>query len=202
MKTPLTIVALLSALSSSALAQSPGQAGLKTASNTAVQASSLIKPREFALNAELTVGTLGAGAEASLDLGYIGIAAGVAAGSPDLNDNGERLFLGATERAYIMARVQTPGIIAGYIGVGGATATTSHVDTVHFGDWNPGDKISYTEKSSNVMAEVGAKVQFGYFSGRAYVGLDTELDTNCIESEGDCNHAPIYGGVAFGIALH
>jgi hypothetical protein len=32
---------------------------------------------------------------------------------------------------------------------------------LHFGDWNPGDKISYTEESSNVMAEVGAKVQFG-----------------------------------------
>jgi hypothetical protein len=74
----------------------------------------LIKPHEFALNAELA-------------LRHLGIAAGVAAGSPDLNDNGERLYLGATERAYIMARLQTPGIIAGYIGVGGATATTSHV---------------------------------------------------------------------------
>jgi hypothetical protein len=203
-KTPILIIALLSTVAPSAFAQSPAQASITAdASNNAAQESSLIKRREVALNAELTLGSLGAGVEASFDLGYIGVAGGVTAGSSDFGfGDGELFDFAPTTRKYVMVRAQTPGIVAGYIGVGPAVAKTSHVDGFHIGGWNPGDTVSYTEESNNIMSEIGAKVQIGNFSGRAYVGVDTELDTNCIESEGHCDHQPVYGGISLGIALH
>jgi hypothetical protein len=143
----------------------------------------LIKTRALALTAELTASSLGVGVEASIDLGYLGVAAGM-----------NSTFIGG--RTYIMARAQTPGIVAGYIGVGGASATQYHFNPNFLSDENP----AYTEESSNVMGELGVKLQLGYLSARAYVGLDTQIETNCRND--DCEQLPMYGGLAFGIALH
>jgi hypothetical protein len=156
-------------------------------SNLGSQPGVLIKHRAFAVTAELTASTLGVGAEASVDLGYLGIAAGAAT------------TLLESQRTYVMARAQTPGIVAAYIGVGGASVSDHHTDLNLFS--NLPDQ-SYTEESSNMMAEMGAKLQLGYLSARLYVGLDSELETNCRESQGDCDHMPMYAGLAFGVALH
>jgi hypothetical protein len=103
---------------------------------------------------------------------------------------------------YIMARAQTTGKVAAYGGVGLAWVENQHTDSFSFGSHNVGDTVTYTEENVNAMFEGGVKGQWGLFTARAFVGADLELSTNCIASEGDCDHTPFYAGIATGYSFH
>lgn len=97
-----------------------------------------------------------------------------------------------------MLRLQKPGKVTFYAGIGGAVASELHNEWDFFG---LSETINYTEKSENLMVEAGVKFTNGHFTGRFFAGADIVLSTNCIESEGDCQHSPVYAGLAGGVSF-
>ena len=128
--------------------------------------------------------------EIGADLGVIGLVAGATV--TIFEDN----------RTYLMARAQSPGNVAVYGGFGVAWVANQHTDSFSIGNFNPGDTVTYTEENQYLMFEGGVKGQWGLFTARAFVGADLEISTNCIASEGDCDHTPYYAGISTGISLH
>ncbi|MBP9086362.1 MAG: hypothetical protein KBG15_09620 [Kofleriaceae bacterium] len=168
--------------------QTPGLAPGPSAPGPASQVAPDVRPMGVTL--ELTGSSLGLGAEVGADLGYVGLVAGVA--GTLFEDN----------RTYIMARAQSPGKVSVYGGVGMAWVENQHTDSFSLGGYNYGDTVTYTEENEYVMFEGGVKGHWGLVTARAFVGADLELSTNCIASEGDCDHTPFYAGIATGFSFH
>ena len=194
----LTTIAVLTSLTAAAQAQTiigtsnaPGTSQLQgPVSVPPTTPNKVPAVRPMGVTLELTVSSLGVGAEIGADLGYVGLVAGVAA--TIFQDN----------RQYIMARAQSRGNHAFYGGVGWAGVGREHGGTLLAGSGNGGDERIFLEKNEYVMFEGGVKGQWGMFTARAFVGADVELSSNCIASKVDCDHMPFYGGISTGFLFH
>ncbi len=200
----LTTVAVLTSFTSLAAAQTtigataigvsnaPGTVQIQTPAVVAASApaNAASDERPMGVTVETSVSSLGLGIEIGADLGVVGLVAGATA----------TVFF--DNRAYVMARAQSTGKVAVYGGFGMAWVEDEHTDDFSFGSFNPGDTVSYTEENQYLMFEAGVKGQWGMFTARAFFGADLELSTNCIASEGDCEHTPYYAGLATGISFH